>query len=107
MLHRRNLLTGLAAIAAAPRSAYATGVTPAVAGKPFAPMADAVRALVGDGPHVMVGDRPSTDGRFARNLGARFALVLSGVTKPEELPVEPIPDLLGSDLRSVVHADGR
>jgi HAD superfamily hydrolase (TIGR01450 family) len=87
--------------------AYAASVTPTVAGKPFQPMADAVRALVGDGPHLMVGDRPSTDGRFARNLGARFALVLSGVTKPEELPVEPIPDLLGPNLGSILEAAGR
>jgi HAD superfamily hydrolase (TIGR01450 family) len=86
--------------------AYAAGVTPVVAGKPFAPMADAVRAIAGDGPHVMVGDRPSTDGRFARALGATWALVLSGVTKPGELPVEPNPDLLGADLRSIVAAAG-
>jgi 4-nitrophenyl phosphatase len=82
--------------------AYASSVEPTVAGKPFQPMADAVRQLVGDGPHTMVGDRPSTDGRFARRLGARFALVLSGVTKPHELPVEPAPDLVGTDLADVV-----
>jgi ribonucleotide monophosphatase NagD (HAD superfamily) len=29
---------------------------------------------------VMVGDRDDTDGAFARTLGCRFALVLSGVT---------------------------
>jgi 4-nitrophenyl phosphatase len=82
--------------------AYASSTEPVVAGKPFQPMADAVRALVGDGPHVMVGDRPSTDGLFARRLGARFGLVLSGVTKAHELPVEPAPDLLGTDLAGVV-----
>jgi 4-nitrophenyl phosphatase len=82
--------------------AYASSVEPTVAGKPFQPMADAVKHLVGDGPHTMVGDRPSTDGLFARRLGARFALVLSGVTKPDELPVEPAPDLVGTDLADVV-----
>jgi HAD superfamily hydrolase (TIGR01450 family) len=82
--------------------AYASGTTPIVAGKPFEPMAAAVRALVGDGPHVMVGDRPSTDGAFARNLGATFALVLSGVTRLADLPVEPSPDVTGADLASVV-----
>jgi len=82
--------------------AYASSVEPTVAGKPFPPMVDAVRALVGDGPHVMVGDRPSTDGRFARRLGATFALVLSGVTKAHELPVEPAPDVVGTDLADVV-----
>jgi 4-nitrophenyl phosphatase len=82
--------------------AYASSVEPTVAGKPFQPMADAVRALAGDGPHVMVGDRPSTDGLFARRLGARFALVLSGVTAAGDLPVEPAPDLVGADLADVV-----
>ena len=96
----QGVIPGGGAILAA--VAYAAGVTPTVAGKPFAPMADAVHALVGDGPHVMVGDRPSTDGRFARTLGATFALVLSGVTKPSELPVDPNPDVLGLDLRSIL-----
>jgi 4-nitrophenyl phosphatase len=82
--------------------AYASSVAPTVAGKPFPPMADAVRALVGEGPHVMVGDRPSTDGLFARRLGATFGLVLSGVTKAADLPVEPAPDVVGRDLADVV-----
>jgi glycerol 3-phosphatase-2 len=82
--------------------AYAAGVTPVVAGKPFPPMAEAVRRAVGDGPHVMVGDRPSTDGRFARHLGASFALVLSGVTRRDELPVDPAPDLVADDLAAAV-----
>jgi 4-nitrophenyl phosphatase len=82
--------------------AYASSSEPVVAGKPFPPMADAVRALVGDGPHVMIGDRPSTDGLFARRLGATFGLVLSGVTKQDELPVEPAPDVVGADLAALV-----
>ena len=47
---------------------------------------------------VMVGDRADTDGRFARALGGRFGLVLSGVTKRADLPVSPAPDLVGDDL---------
>lgn len=82
--------------------AYAGGVEPEVAGKPNQPMADAVRAIVGDGPHVMVGDRPATDGLFARRMGATFALVLSGVTGEDDLPVEPAPDLVAPDLAAVV-----
>ena len=59
-----------------------------VAGKPYRPMVDLVRALAGaDG--VVVGDRPDTDGRFARALGYRFGLVLTGVTSPADLPVDP------------------
>ena len=81
--------------------AYATGVTPIVAGKPNEAMAAAVAERVGS-VEVMVGDRPSTDGLMARRLGARFALVLSGVTKPGELPVEPEPDIVADDLASLV-----
>ena len=82
--------------------AYAAGVTPVVAGKPHAPMAALVRDLVGTGPHVMVGDRPSTDGRFAEELGATFGLVLSGVTRRSDLPVEPAPDVVAEDLGGLV-----
>ena len=60
----------------------ASGVTPTVTGKPYAPMAKLVRELCGDvtsDEMVMVGDRSDTDGGFARTLGARFAMVLSGV----------------------------
>ena len=46
----------------------------------------------------MVGDRPDTDGQFARTLGCRFGLVLSGVTQRADLPVTPAPDLVGDDL---------
>lgn len=64
--------------------ATATGVTPVVAGKPHAPMAGAVAEIAPLDPAttVMVGDRLSTDGAFARTLGCRFALVRSGVTPP-------------------------
>jgi 4-nitrophenyl phosphatase len=78
----------------------ATGVTPVVAGKPNAPMADLVRARLGP-TAVMVGDRPDTDGRFARLLGYRFALVHTGVTLAHEV-VDPVPDLVAADLRSLV-----
>lgn len=69
----------------------ASGRRAAIAGKPHAPMAGAVKDVlgaVGGDPEmlsraVMVGDRPSTDGRFAATLGSRFALVRSGVTAPE------------------------
>jgi 4-nitrophenyl phosphatase len=60
----------------------AAGVTPTVTGKPNGPMAKLVRELCGDvtpEEMVMVGDRSDTDGGFARTLGSRFAMVLSGV----------------------------
>jgi ribonucleotide monophosphatase NagD (HAD superfamily) len=65
----------------------ATGVAARVTGKPHQPMADLVRALcpgVGVDSMVMVGDLPETDGRFARTLGCRYGLVLSGMTASHE-----------------------
>jgi ribonucleotide monophosphatase NagD (HAD superfamily) len=82
--------------------AIAAGVRPEVAGKPHPPMVALARAAAGDGPLTVVGDRPSTDGAFARALGARFALVLSGVTGADDLPVEPGPDVVAADLATLV-----
>jgi HAD superfamily hydrolase (TIGR01450 family) len=81
--------------------AYATGVTPIVAGKPHQPAADLVAARFGK-IAVMVGDRPSTDGMFGRRLGARFALVRSGVTPAGVEVHDPVPDLDAPDLATLV-----
>ncbi|MDZ7733497.1 MAG: HAD-IIA family hydrolase [Acidimicrobiia bacterium] len=79
----------------------ATGADPVVAGKPFPPAVDHLRARLGpDG--IMVGDRPETDGRFAVALGWRFGLVLQGVTGRGDLPVEPEPDVVAADLAALV-----
>jgi 4-nitrophenyl phosphatase len=93
--------------------AYAVGRPPEVAGKPHRPMADLVRTRAGerggDGNSIMVGDRPDTDGAFAVTLGFGFGLVLSGVTGPDDLPVDPTPDLVAPDLAALVTQvlDGR
>jgi HAD superfamily hydrolase (TIGR01450 family) len=81
--------------------AYASGARPVVAGKPHRPMADLVRAA-GGSEGTAVGDRPETDGAFARELGYRFALVLTGVTRPSDLPVEPAPDVVAPSLEVLV-----
>ncbi len=84
----------------------AAGVWAVIAGKPYEPMADLVRAAVGAEAArsaVMVGDRPSTDGRFARTLECRYAHVHSGVT-PKGAPVDPAPDLAVDDLAGVADA---
>ena len=86
--------------------ATAAGVPPVVAGKPHAPMAALVNELAGDGPHIVVGDRPETDGVFAVTLNATFALVLSGVTTPEDLPVTPEPAIVSTDLATLVSDRG-
>jgi HAD superfamily hydrolase (TIGR01450 family) len=84
--------------------ATAAGVDPTIAGKPHPPIVELVRTRLGedlDGSTV-VGDRPSTDGRLAVALGVPFALVLSGVTKEGDLPVDPEPSEVAADLSSLV-----
>jgi 4-nitrophenyl phosphatase len=84
--------------------ALAAGSPPVVvAGKGYPPMADLVRRRYG-AEGWMVGDRPDTDGRFARSLGYRFVLVLSGVTTAGDLPVVPAPDLVSANLDEAVDA---
>lgn len=62
--------------------ATASGVAPLIAGKPHRAMAALVRTAVPgvDSSTVMIGDRLSTDGEFARQLGCRFGLVRSDVS---------------------------
>ena len=79
----------------------ASGQKAEAAGKPGKPMAELLKARFGEAG-VVVGDRPDTDGLFARRLGAKFALVLSGVTRESDLPVDPAPDLIGPNLSAVV-----
>jgi HAD superfamily hydrolase (TIGR01450 family) len=82
---------GLAAIA------VASGVSPVVAGKPHEAAAKLAKERLGD-VSIVIGDRPDTDGAFAERLGARFALVLTGVTPPGHGPVDPAPALEAPDL---------
>lgn len=78
-----------------------SGVDAEVAGKPEKAMVELVRSRYGQ-PDVVVGDRAETDGAFAARIGAPFALVLTGVTKRSDLPVEPAPAVVGEDLADVV-----
>ena len=86
---------------------YASGATPEVAGKPYEACADLVRdrlGITGEDPDlVLVGDQPWTDGRMAKVLGARFALVLTGITTAEQAPLcDPRPDVVAADLATLV-----
>lgn len=74
-----------------------------IAGKPYEPMAALVRSIIGQATEraVMVGDRPDTDGRFARRLGCLSAHVWSGVSRPGD-ELDPLPDVIGHDLADVV-----
>ena len=97
-----GLRPGAGSLLAAVRAA--TGAEPELAGKPYRPMCDLVQSLAEghNGPCVMVGDRPDTDGRFARALGWRWSLVLSGLIAAGDLPVEPQPDTVHDDLLELV-----
>lgn len=79
---------GAGAIVAA--IATASGVDPIVAGKPHGAMAAIVAGRCGPGfgaeRALVVGDRPSTDGRFAQAIGCPFAFVRSGVFPPGAAP---------------------
>lgn len=84
--------------------AAAAGVEPEVAGKPYQPMADAVRRRIGDAGDdgIVVGDRPDTDGLMAARLGLPFALVFTGVTSPDDAPFDPDPAMSAPDLATLV-----
>ena len=96
----QGLLPGAGSIVAA--VATAGGAEPVVAGKPHEPVARLVGELAGE-IAMMVGDRPSTDGRFARRLGVPFGLVHTGVTPADHGALDPAPDLEASDLESLVN----
>lgn len=78
----------------------ASGARAMVAGKPYPPMVEHLRARFGS-TGTMVGDRADTDGRLARAVGWRFALVLTGVTT-DATNVDPRPDDVASSLAALV-----
>ena len=88
----------LAAVAAAAET------EPVMAGKPHGAIVSCVRARLGPGAGVVIGDRPDSDGLLAEALGFEFALVLTGVTTPEDLPASPEPALVAEDLAAAVDA---
>ena len=96
-----GLLPGAGALLAAVSTAAET--KPEVAGKPHRPTADAIRTRAAD-VSIMVGDRPSTDGALAQQLGVPFALVLSGVTTAGDVPTDPAPDFVAPDLADLVRS---
>ncbi|MEX2100758.1 MAG: HAD hydrolase-like protein, partial [Acidimicrobiia bacterium] len=100
-----DLIPGAGSLVAA--VAVAAGATPEVAGKPSAPMVALVHDRLGH-TGVMVGDRPSTDGVLADELGWPFALVLSGVTAAVAPPggeatPDPPPPFVAADLGQLAH----
>lgn len=96
-----GLEAGGGALVAAVAAAAETPAT--YAGKPNPPAAELVRRRLGP-EGICVGDRPDSDGLFARALGYEFGLVLTGVVSEEDLPVTPAPDHVAADLLALVTA---
>jgi 4-nitrophenyl phosphatase len=79
-----------------------TAVAPAVAGKPNEPMREAVAAVLGPGPTVVIGDRLDTDIAFGAAAGWPTILVLTGVTDESSVATaSPVPDLVIASLADV------
>lgn len=97
-----GLMPGAGAILASIE--VASGRRAEVLGKPHAPMLDAIAARLGKSSSiVMIGDRPETDLAGAHERGWMTALVLSGVTGPEDVEkVSPAPDVVAASLAELV-----
>ncbi len=103
-----GLVPGAGSMVAAVTAA-ASGIEPIVAGKPYPPTVELLRARLrerGADPNVgvMVGDRKTTDGALAEALGWPFALVRSDVgadkgelasTVPVAFEADSLADLVG------------
>lgn len=81
----------------------ASGRQPDVAGKPHAPLFNAAAARLPRGPLLMIGDRHDTDIVGAAALGWDTALVLTGVTPPEQVDaLDPAPTRVAPSLAELV-----
>jgi len=87
----------------------ASGSKPLIGGKPHEPMASLVRQRLDLDDLTsawMVGDRASTDGMFARQVGCRFAQVLTGVVSDASASKSAdvvVPDL-ATFARSIINS---
>jgi len=84
--------------------ATATGRSPIVAGKPYAPLVQESIERVGAARPLMIGDRLDTDIEAAYNTGIESLLVMTGVTTVQELCTAPIhhrPTYVSADLRGL------
>ncbi|MFL6252298.1 MAG: HAD-IIA family hydrolase [Actinomycetes bacterium] len=84
-----------------------TGRVPEVAGKPAPALFETAATALGAPPYLMVGDRADTDLDGAHRLGWSTALVLSGVTRPADLPdLAIVPDHLLPDVGGLLDPPG-
>jgi 4-nitrophenyl phosphatase len=85
----------------------ATDVAPRVIGKPRPAIFKLALEKLGTAPHetVMIGDRLDTDIAGALQVGLLSILVLSGVTRTEDLTRAPVtPDMVFKDIAAVLDA---
>jgi 4-nitrophenyl phosphatase len=83
----------------------ASGTSPLIAGKPFPTLFEAARARLDAQPQetLVIGDRLDTDILGGQRAGMRTALVLSGVSRREELEEwHPRPDLVAETLADLI-----
>jgi len=77
-----------------------TGATPTIVGKPARPLFEEAAAMTGASRPLVVGDRLDTDISGAAGMGWDSLLVLTGASRPSDLPRAPdLPTYLGRDLR--------
>ncbi len=98
-----GLMPGAGTILAAIEAA--SGSAPIIAGKPEPYLLQLAMRRMKTAPTetLMIGDRLETDVLGGLRAGCRTALVLSGVTQPEELAESEIqPDLVAENLRAVL-----
>ncbi len=80
----------------------ATGVRPEVVGKPNAPLYLAALARAGGDLPLVIGDRLDTDIAGAAALGWDSLLVLTGITRREDLEASPVrPTYVAEDLSAL------
>jgi len=97
----KGFMPGVGAFLSAIREA--TGVKPFIVGKPNTYMLELAIRIHGCAPSqvLMIGDKLDSDIMMGRKVGAKTALVLSGVTSPEELkraPVDMKPHIVARNL---------
>jgi glycerol-1-phosphatase len=80
----------------------ATGARPEIVGKPEPPLLESALRRAGGGAPLFVGDRLDTDIAGAARLGWDSLLVLTGITRREDLAASEVqPTYVGEDLRAL------
>jgi N-acetylglutamate synthase-like GNAT family acetyltransferase len=80
-----------------------TGATPTIVGKPARPMFEAAAELTGATNPLVVGDRLDTDIAGARGMEWDSLLVLSGTSKPSDLPTGSVlPTFVAADVSALL-----